>query len=191
MQHTNTETWLGFPTMEELAKQAGSQPIDQSCSRTNKKVGLSAEEALELASAKVAFPRIRQQAWPNTKSDNKPSNQFHLIQLSFDVQVDTATNFTRIYHVMLHFEKPIKDYFSGEIIEMTSARFQKMGILLGDILEPFAPLCNARDPKAWNGMTATCYLRVLGFSPLYLTKSKEPQKSTKATPTRHTMNKWW
>jgi hypothetical protein len=54
---------------------------------------------------------------------------------------------------MLHFEKPIKDYISSEIIEMTSVRFQKMGIILGDILEPIAPLCSARDPKAWNGMT--------------------------------------
>jgi hypothetical protein len=54
---------------------------------------------------------------------------------------------------MLHFEKPIKDYASSEIIEMTSVRFQKMGIMLGNILKPIAPLCNARDPKAWNGMT--------------------------------------
>jgi hypothetical protein len=28
-----------------------------------------------------------------------------------------------------------------------------MGIMLGDILEPIAPLYSARDPKAWNGMT--------------------------------------
>jgi hypothetical protein len=139
--------------MEELAKQAGIQPIDQSCPRTYEKVGLSAEEALELASTKVAFSRIKQQAWPNTRSDNQPGNQFHLTQLPFDVQVDSTTNFARIYHIMLHFEKPIKDYVSSEIIEMTSIRFQKMGIMLGDILEPIAPLCNARDPKTWNGMT--------------------------------------
>jgi hypothetical protein len=153
MQQPITEIWLRFPTMEELAKQASTQPIDQSCPRTNEKAGLSAEEALELASAKVAFPRIKQQVWPNTRSSNPPDNQFHLTQLPFDVQIDSATNFARIYHIMLHFEKLIKDYFSSEIIEMTSARFQKMGILLGDILEPIVPLCNARDPKAWNGMT--------------------------------------
>jgi hypothetical protein len=139
MQHTNTKIWLGFPTMEELAKQAGSQSIDQSCSIKNDKASLSAEEALELVSTKLTFPRIKQQAWPKTRSDNKPSNQFHLIQLPFDVQVDTATNFAYIYHVMLHFEKPIKHYFSGEIIEITSTHFQKMGILLGVILEPIAP----------------------------------------------------
>jgi hypothetical protein len=33
---------------------------------------------------------------------------------------------------------------------MTSARFQKMGIHLGDFLESIAPLCSAKDPKAWN-----------------------------------------
>jgi hypothetical protein len=75
-------------------------------------------------------------------------NQFHLTQLPFDVQVDTAANFARIYHVMLHFEKPIKEYLNSKIIELTNACFQKMDILLGDILEPIAPLCSARDPKA-------------------------------------------
>ena len=54
---------------------------------------------------------------------------------------------------MFYFEKPIKDYVSSEIIEMTSVRFQKMGIMLGDILEPIVPLYSAKDPKAWNGMT--------------------------------------
>jgi hypothetical protein len=106
--------------MEELAKLAGTQSIDQSCPRTNEKAGLSAKEALELASAKIAFPRIKQQAWPNTRSDNQLGNQFHLTQLPFDVQVDTTTNFAHIYHIMLHFEKPIKDYVSSEIIEMTN-----------------------------------------------------------------------
>ena len=64
------------------------------------------------------------------------------------MQIDTTINFARIYHVMLHFKKPIKDYFSGEIIKMISIHFQKMGMLLGDILEPIAPLCSASDPKA-------------------------------------------
>jgi hypothetical protein len=153
MQYTDTAIWLGFPTMEELARQARNQPIDQSCSRANEKAGLSAEEALELTSAKVAFPKIRQQAWPNIRSDNKMDNHFHLTQLHFDVQVDTTTNFARTYHVMLHFEKPIKKYLSSEIIELINDRFQKMGIILRDILEPIAPLCSAIDPKAWNGMT--------------------------------------
>jgi hypothetical protein len=153
MQQSTTEIWLGFPTMEELAKLAGTQSIDQSCPRTNEKAGLSAKEALELASAKIAFPRIKQQAWPNTRSDNQPGNQFHLTQLPFDVHVDSATNFACTYHIMLHFEKPIKDYISSEIIEMTSVQFQKMGIMLGDILEPIVPLYSAKDPKAWNGMT--------------------------------------
>jgi hypothetical protein len=42
MQTTDIEIWLGFPTMEELARQAGNQPIDQSCPRKNEKVGLLA-----------------------------------------------------------------------------------------------------------------------------------------------------
>jgi hypothetical protein len=56
LQQPTTEIWLGFPAMDELTKLVGAQPIDQSCPRTNEKAGLSAEEALELASAKIAFP---------------------------------------------------------------------------------------------------------------------------------------
>jgi hypothetical protein len=110
------------------------------------------DEALELATAKVAFLKVIQRAWPNTRSDNKLDNQYHLIQLPFDVQTNSATNFSRIYHIMLHFERPIKEYCSSEIIEMTNTHLQKMCIQLGDILEPIAPQCNTKDPKAWNGM---------------------------------------
>jgi hypothetical protein len=139
--------------MEEIAKIAGNKPIDQKCPRTNEQLGMTPEEALELAMAKVAFPRVPQRAWPNTRSDDKPSNQYHLTQLPFDVQVNSETNFARIYHIMLHFEQPIREYFNNEIIDMTNARFQKMGIdLIGDILEPIAPLCRAKEPKAWNDM---------------------------------------
>jgi hypothetical protein len=181
IQNTEIAIWLGFPTMEEIARQAGIQPIDQSCPRSNEKAGLSTNEALELAAAKVAFPRIRQQAWPNTRSDNKMDNHFNLTQLPFDVQVDTATNFARTYPIMLHFEKPIKEYLSSEIIELTNDRFQRMDILLGDILEPTAPLCSTRDPKAWNGMTkihlkdsvadGSMLLTGLGFLPSHWTES--------------------
>ena len=51
---------------------------------------------------------------------------------------------------MIHFEKPIKEYFNNEITYMTSACFQKMDIQLGDILESIAPLYSTKDPKAWN-----------------------------------------
>jgi hypothetical protein len=67
------------------------------------------------------------------------------------VQVNPETNSACIYHILLHFEPPIREYFSNEIIEMTNACFQKIGIDLGDILEPIAPLCRAKEPKAWNG----------------------------------------
>jgi hypothetical protein len=60
--------------MEEIAKQAGNKPIDLNCSRTNEQAGMTPDEALELATAKIAFPRVIQRAWPNTRSDNKPGN---------------------------------------------------------------------------------------------------------------------
>ena len=35
---------------------------------------------------------------------------------------------------------------------MTNAHFQKVGIELGNILEPIVPLCRTKESKAWNGM---------------------------------------
>ena len=45
------------------------------------------------------------------------------------------------------------DYSNKEILELTAIQFQKMGMELGEILEPIAPLCRAKGTKPWNGMT--------------------------------------
>ena len=73
-QHPNAELWFGFPTMEEIAKSAGCELIVQNCLRINEQLRMSPEEAMELAMARVAFPRVPQRAWPNTRSDNKLGN---------------------------------------------------------------------------------------------------------------------
>jgi hypothetical protein len=52
----------------------------------------------------------------------------------------------------LNFEKPSIAYTSLEVIEMTKTRFQKMGIELGELREPIAPLCNSKN-NIWNGLT--------------------------------------
>jgi hypothetical protein len=38
-KHPSSELWLGFPTMEEIAKLAGNKPIEQKCPRTNEQLG--------------------------------------------------------------------------------------------------------------------------------------------------------
>ena len=52
----------------------------------------------------------------------------------------------------MNFEKPVIAYTSLEVIEMTKNRFQKMGIELGELREPIAPLCNSKT-NTWNGIT--------------------------------------
>jgi hypothetical protein len=38
-------------------------------------------------------------------------------------------------------------------LELIAVQFQKMGMELGEILEPIAPLCSAKGTKPWNKMT--------------------------------------
>ena len=78
--------------------------------------------------------------------------QYHLTQISFDVEVDNLTRYARTYQILLRFEKPLKPYTSKEIVELVTKRFQKMDIALGDILEPIAPLCLPKDSRPWNGI---------------------------------------
>src|SRR5450759_5258171 len=49
-------------------------------------------------------------------------------------------------------DRPTITYSSQEITDMTKTRFQKMGIELGELCEPIAPLCNSKN-DAWNGLT--------------------------------------
>jgi hypothetical protein len=43
-------------------------------------------------------------------------------------------------------------YSGDSIITLTKARLHHMQIELGSILEPVAPFCSTKDPKAWNGL---------------------------------------
>jgi hypothetical protein len=52
---------------------------------------------------------------------------------------------------LLNFEKPTIAYTSQEIIDMTKTRLQKMDIELGELKEPIAPLCNAKN-DTWTGL---------------------------------------
>jgi hypothetical protein len=69
-----------------------------------------------------------------------------------DIDINTTTGFVLVYHILLNFEKPFVAYSSLEVIEMTKARFQKMGIELKELREPIAPLCNSKT-DIWNGLT--------------------------------------
>jgi hypothetical protein len=74
------------------------------------------------------------------------------MQIAFDIQIDPSTCISLTYQILFQCEKPLKDYTSAKITQLTTARLAHMGIQVGDILEPIAPLCNTKVSKAWNGM---------------------------------------
>jgi hypothetical protein len=88
--------------------------------------GLSLAEALELATVTIAFPRVPQWAWPYVRSDNIPGQQFHLTQISFDIQINAETKMALTYQIMIYFEKPLKDYVSAKIAQLTVERLALM-----------------------------------------------------------------
>ena len=152
MQRYHMELWYGFVIMEELACNTGHIAQAQKSAQANIDFGILPAETLELATASIAFPRVAQRAWPYARLDNIHGQQFHLTQISFDVQVDVDTGLALTYQILVHFEKLTKEYVSAEITHLTDARLILMGIQSGDIMEPIAPLYITKPSKPWNGM---------------------------------------
>jgi hypothetical protein len=154
-QYAHQELWLGYQTMElieqdkEALPQLTSVPI-----RELLKLEFHENEAAELYTAKISFPRVQQQRWPSKRTDGRTSHHFHLIQVPSDIDVNPATGFALVYHILLNFEKPTVTYTSHEITVMTQTKLEKMNIELGELREPIAPLCNAKN-DTWNGLMRT------------------------------------
>jgi hypothetical protein len=144
--------WFGFPIMEQLARVAGQQPFDLSDINSHLARGISQDEAKILSSSKISFPRIPQMLWPSARKDSKPRQHYHLTQIPFDAEIVPETGYAKTYQILLHFEKPLRDYSSKEISELATAQLSSMGMDTGEILEPIALLCSARGAKPWNGM---------------------------------------
>jgi hypothetical protein len=144
--------WFGFHIMDEQAKLAGKQPYEAAPLHKLMDAGLQEEEANELQKAKISFPRIYQKEWPQTREDQVPGQHYHLTQVPFDIATNPETGYALVYQIFLHFEKPSTMYSRDSIIMLTKDRMHYMQIELGNILEPVAPFCSTRDPKAWNGL---------------------------------------
>jgi hypothetical protein len=152
-QYHKSKLWFGFPVMEQIAKGAGHPPIDLSNINIHLANGIPQEESRLLANAKIAYLSIPQRLWPSERNDGKPSQHYHLTQIPFDARIIAETGLAKTYQLLLHFEKTRWDYSSKEILDLIASQFQKMSMELGEILEPIAPLCSAKGPKSWNGMT--------------------------------------
>jgi hypothetical protein len=115
------------------------------------KLGFRENEAAELHTTKISFPRVQQQRWPSKHTDGCTEHHFYLMQVPSDIDVNPTTGFALVYHILLNFEKPAVAYTNQEITDMTQTRLQKMDIELGELREPIAPLCNAKN-NTWNGL---------------------------------------
>jgi hypothetical protein len=112
--------------MEEMAINAGQAFQPYRSTQSSIEVGLSPAKALELATATIAFPRVPQHAWPYVRPDNILGQQFHLTQIPFDVQINAETGMSLTYQIMIYFEKPLKDYVSAKIAQLTVERLALM-----------------------------------------------------------------
>jgi hypothetical protein len=152
-KYASQTLWLGFQTLGLLAKDNATQPIEINTSiRELICQGYKESEAAELHTAKISYPRVQQKRWPSSRQDGWTGHHYHLTQVPSDIDINTNTGFALVYHILLNFEKPSIAYTSLEVIEMTKTRFQKMGIELGELREPIAPLCNSKN-NIWNGLT--------------------------------------
>jgi hypothetical protein len=151
-KYASQDLWFGFQAMELIASDNNiphreiNTPI-----RELLRLGFRESEAAEIHTAKISFPRVQQQKWPSTRTDGRSGHHYHITQVPSDIEIDTNTGFALVYHILLNFEKPSTSYTSQEIVDMTTARFVKMDIELGELREPIAPLCNSKK-DTWNGI---------------------------------------
>jgi hypothetical protein len=80
--------WYGYPIMEEQAKLAGRMPQDPASIATLLELGINTNEAQELATARISFPRMSQHEWPQERDDKVPGQHYHLTQIPFDIEID-------------------------------------------------------------------------------------------------------
>jgi hypothetical protein len=91
------------------------------------KLGFRENEAVELHTTKISFPRVQQQRWPSKLTNGRTGHHFHLTQVPSDIDVNLATGFALVYHILLNFEKPTVAYTSQEITDMTQTILEKNG----------------------------------------------------------------
>ena len=121
-KYANQTLWLGFQTLECLAKDNAIQPIEISISiRELLLQGYKESEAAKFYTAKISYLRVQLQRWPSSRQDGRIGHYYHLTQVPLDIDINTTTSFALVYYILLNFEKPYVAYTSLEVIEMTKA----------------------------------------------------------------------
>lgn len=93
--------------METLAYEAGIPPRSSTKSLEELlKAGFIESEARDLLNGRMSFPRVTQKLWPTVRPDHIEGQHFNITQLPFDIEVNSSTNLSLDYHILLQFEKP-------------------------------------------------------------------------------------
>ena len=152
---SKTEFWYGFPAMEAIAYEGGVPPIIVNTPLAELVTsGFIEQEAIDLKTGRMSFPRVPQKLWPTSRPDKIEGQHFNITQLPFDIEVNTTTNLSLDYHILLHFAKPRTSFSQEQVMKKIVRRFQEMAIPLGNqIAEPIAILCHGpRTARVWSGM---------------------------------------
>ena len=132
--------WFGFQAMELIASDNNIPHREINTSiRELLRLGFRKNEVAEIHTAKISFLRVQQQRWPSTRTNGRSSHHYHIMQVPLDIEININTAFALVYHILLYFEKPSTSYTSQEIVDLTTTRFVKMDIELGELREPIAP----------------------------------------------------
>jgi hypothetical protein len=127
-KYTNQHLWLSFQAMELLAIDNDTPPQDVHTSiRELIRRGYRENEAAEVHTTKILFPRILQQKWPSARLDGRSEHHFHLTQVPLDVEINPQIGFVLVYHILLNFAKPSIKYNSQEIIDMKKRKVSEDG----------------------------------------------------------------
>ena len=106
-KHTNQELWFRFHTMELIAKDNNITPrVVTTRIREMLRLGFRENEAAELHTAKISFPRIQQQRWPSMRTDGRIGHHYHITHVPSDIEIDANIGFALVYQILLNFEKP-------------------------------------------------------------------------------------
>ena len=115
-------------------------------------MGLPKEEAEELTTTKMSYPRVLQKLWPSSREDGIKGQHVNITQLPFDVDLNHETGLSWDCHISLHFEKPKTNFTQEQILKKVILRLEEMKIELGsNIGEPLTMLCHI-STKIWSRM---------------------------------------
>jgi hypothetical protein len=140
---TKFKFWLGFETMEKIAKEQGIEELFTDESIANRITrGIPHKEAEELESVSISYPRVPQTLYPSERSDGIMEQHLNLTQLPQEIEIDPISKLTMNFHIAIHFQLPNNPLLHNQVKELVKERLNEMKIPLGtNLIEPISILC--------------------------------------------------